>query len=381
MAAENFPQLRAGRMQSRKLSDDLADVARADQRTRDAALLRATTELFVQDLAHNSDEIRRYEELAIHFLPKVSTRDRAMVAERLAVCADAPPAVVHALARDVIDVAAPVIRRSAALDSFDLLSVIAATGEEHHRLIARRPDLSDEVKQALRLTGDADVIGYLDDGPSMRAATPPEPAAAPATSRPGSPSPARQRQRFDIWQFLDLDRPTRLKVIADIAMSPPMRRLSSQDGKIDRAFQSILGAAQIAGFARQGQNAELIAIIADNLELKPDAVAACLNDRSGEALAVLLKALRLDEIQAQQVFLLASPVGRDIQAFFPLTDLFAGMEHSTAETLCEAWRLATEERKAAHEPYLAENGDRRRRAAGDSAQRGQTDREDWAKRA
>jgi hypothetical protein len=95
----------------------------------------------------------------------------------------------------------------------------------------------------------------------------------------------------------------------------------------------------------------------------------------------MLKALRLDEIQAQQVFLLASPVGRDVQAFFPLTDLYAGMEHSTAETLCEAWRLAKAERKAAHEPHMAENGDRRRSVAGEATRRGDESRHDIAKRA
>lgn len=370
------------RMQSRKLSDDFADVARPNQQTRDSALLSATTELFVQDLTHDEDEIRRYEELAIHFLPKVAVEVRASVAERLAVCADAPHAVIRALARDVFQVAAPVIRRSPVLDSFDLLGVIAATDVEHHRLIARRSDLDEDIKRALRLTGDAEVMGYLDNGPSMRAAPAEETAPTPVTVyRPEGPPAPRRRGRFDIWQFLDLDRSTRLKVIADIAMGPPIPLPTSSGQTPDRAFQSILSAAQIVGFARNGQIAELIAAIADGLQLKPDAVAACVHDRTGEPLAVLLKALRLDELQAQQVFLMASPVGRDVQAFFPLTDLYSGMEHSTAETLCEAWRIVAQERKAGHEPYLAENADRRRGTMGTPARVEQAGREDQAKRA
>ncbi len=368
-------------MQSRKLSDDLADVARANQQTRDSALLRATTELFVQDLTHDEDEIRRYEELAIHFLPKVPVEVRATVAERLAVCADAPHAVIRTLARDIFQVAAPVIRRSSVLDAFDLLSVIAATDVEHHRLIARRSDIGEDVKRALRLTGDAEVTGYLDNGPAMRA-QPPQDAEQqqPSIQQPEAPPPARRRSRFDVWQFLDLDRPTRLRVIADIAMGPPISRAAAGPTP-DRAFQSILSAAQIVGFARNGQIAELIAAIADGLGLNPDAVAACVRDHTGEPLAVLLKALRLDELQAQQVFLMASPVGRDVQAFFPLTDLYAGMDHSTAETLCEAWRIVAAERKAGHEPYLAENADRRRGTLGTPARVEQAGREDQARRA
>ncbi len=377
-------------MHSRKLSDDLADVARANQQTRDSALLSATTELFVQDLTHDEDEIHRYEELAIHFLPKVPVDVRAMVSERLAVCADAPPAVIRALARDIFQVAAPVIRRSPVLDSFDLLSVIAATDVEHHRLIARRSDLGEDVKRALRLTGDAEVTGYLDDGPSMRAAPAAQSPATPAEETAAAPgvihtaetsSVPRQRSRFDIWQFLALDRRTRLRVIADIAMGPPIPLPDTAAGQPERAFQSILSAAQIVGFARNGQIAELTAAIADGLQLKPDAVAACVQDHSGEALAVLLKALRLDELQAQQVFLMASPVGRDVQAFFPLTDLYAGMDHATAEILCEAWRIIAADRKAGHEPYLAENADRRRGTVGTPARVEQADRKDQAKRA
>jgi len=370
-------------MQSRNLSDDLADIARANQQTRDSALLRATTELFTQDLTHSEDEIRRYEELAIHFLPKVPVEVRATVSERLSVCADAPRSVIRALARDIFQVAAPVIRRSPVLDSFDLLSVIAATDVEHHRLIARRSDLDEDVTRALRLTGDAEVTGYLENGPAMRAIPEEDAAATPATTpRPEGPPPPRRRSRFDVWQFLDLDRKTRLRVIADIAMGPPIPRPAGAAGQSpERAFQSILSAAQIVGFARNGRDAEMIAAIADGLQLDPDAVAACVNDHSGEALAVLLKALHLDELQAQQVFLMASPVGRDVQAFYPLTDLFAGMDHSTAETLCEAWRIVTAERKAGHEPYLAENADRRRGTMGTPVRVERSEREDRAKRA
>ena len=55
----------------------------------------------------------------------------------------------------------------------------------------------------------------------------------------------------------------------------------------------------------------------------------------------MLKALRLDNVQARQVFLLASPSGHDVKQFFPLSDLFSGMEASTAETLVAAWRDST----------------------------------------
>ena len=119
--------------------------------------------------------------------------------------------------------------------------------------------------------------------------------------------------------------------------------------------------------------------IVDGLGLEADAVAGAVNDAGGEPLAILLKAMRLDETQAQQVFLLASPVGRNVQAFFPLTDLYAGMEQSTAQTLCDAWRLSVSVRGAGYEPHLAENGERRRSTAHESPRRDEG--EDLARRA
>jgi hypothetical protein len=369
-------------------SDSIGEVTRAHQQGRDAALLHATTELFAQSDTHDRDEMLRFEELAIHFLPRVKIADRARIADRLSLCSDSPIAVMRMLARDVVEVASPVLRRFEKLDSFDLLSVVAATGPEHHRLIARRKALGDDVKRALRLTRDVEVLTSLADGIPLR-----PPAPIPTESTPGGAQdadfatpledkPSVGHPRSGIWDFLALDRKARLRAIAEIAGASGSWMEAPETGGAARAFNNILNAAQIVGFVRKGQQSELIGAIAGTLDLPADAVASALNDSSGEALAVLLKAMRLDEIQAQQVFLLASPVGRDVQAFFPLTDLYAGMEHATAEVLCTRWRAAPAERRAIHEQHFTENGDRRRPAAlPDTQRRIPGDRQESARRA
>ena len=349
-------------MHSRHLSDGLANLARANERKRDAALLRATTELFVLDIEHDGDEIRRYEQLTLHFLPKVAPDDRAFVAERLALCGDAPHAVMTMLARDVVEVASPVIRLSPVLAPIDLLSVIAATGPEHQRLVARRTSLAPEVGRALRLTGDAEVLAHLDDGASMQQ------IAEGQSGMPGHPAPAGRHHEgratdHDPWRFLGLDHRARVRVIADIASRPTYGSQAPSGALPDLAFRSILSAARIVGFARSGQLPAIVSAISDGLDLMPDLVSAGVNDRGGELLAIMLKALRLDDMQARQVFLLASPSGRDVQAFFPLSDLYSGMEPAVAETLVTAWRRATTGRTPRHEPHLAENSAHRRPAA------------------
>jgi len=142
-------------------------MAVSNQQSRDAALLRATTELFVLEANHDADAIRRFEELATHFLARVPAADRAFVAERLSRSADAPASVLRLLGKDVPEVASPVLKRSPALGEFDLLTIIAATGTPHHRLIATRSDLSALVVGALRLTGDAEVIARLSAYPEV----------------------------------------------------------------------------------------------------------------------------------------------------------------------------------------------------------------------
>lgn len=301
---------------------------------RAAALLKATTELFVLDVVHDADELRRYEEIASYFLPRAAPDDRSFVAERLAICADAPSAVIGLLARDVLAVATPILKHSPVLSPADLLRVIAATGAEHHRLIASRRDLAPEVRRALWLTGDPIVIALIGDGAARPAADESQPVRIP---NPASP----QRDRgIDPWHFLGLDRAARLKHIASLAArSDALEHINGQD-RIDQAFRSILGAARIVGFARSGQLSAIIASISEGLDLPTDLVAAATNDRSGELLAVMLKAMRLDDVQAQQVFLLASPSGRDIEAFFAIAGLYSCMVPDVAEAMVAEWREA-----------------------------------------
>ncbi len=211
----------------------------------------------------------------------------------------------------------------------------------------------------MRLTGDVEVLRQIDG------------TAAPAPS--GLPDPIsldgyrhgatalREAQR-DGQRFLELSRRDRLAVLVDYATRSPAPPAAGAGNRLDRAFRSILGAAKIVGFARTGQRDRLVAAIADGLALGPDFVGACLDDATGDALAILLKALRLDTVQAQQVFLLSTPSGRDTAAFFALADLYSGMEATVAETICETWRLTAMGRKVGHVPYV-DADDRSRTAA------------------
>ncbi len=358
--------------------DALANFSQSGQQARDATLLRATTDLFAQELAHDRDEIRRYEELATHFLPRVSPEDRAFVAEQLAARPDAPQSVIRMLARDRVDIARHVIGQSPVLGPLDFLTVIAATGPDHHRLIAKRADLAPEVEHALRLVGDEETLDIVGAREAV-AGSAAEPEIHPAVEEPPSaaePDALPQRsemlragaERLDVWQFLGLDRAARLRLMAALATRPPVRRYAGPASRLDRAFRTILSAAQIVGFARSGQRPALVEAIAGGLGLDREVVVACLDDATGEPAAVLLKALGLDNVQAQQVFLLATPtIGFDVNVFFRVTDVYAGMEKWIAEILVDAWRENDARPAPRHEPHFSDNAARRRPAAVEKA--------------
>jgi len=156
---------------------------------------------------------------------------------------------------------------------------------------------------------------------------------------------------------------------------------ASNSARLDRAFQSILSAAQIVGYARSGQVGPVIAAISDGLGLPPALVTAAIDDKSGDLFAVMLKALRLDDVQARQVFLLVSPSGRDVQAFFPLSDLYGGMEPTVAETLVAAWRDAARPGHEGQEPHFGDNSTIRRPAASQPTRQGIQAHEESTKRA
>jgi hypothetical protein len=245
------------------------------------------------------------------------------------------------------------------LGPLDLLAIIAATGPAHHALIAERPGIGEDVQRALRIS--AGESGGEEPAPPLQVAH--EAEAAPAAAPPAPGRSNSEGGRFDPWRFLAMERPQRLRLMAELAMRPPVRHYSGPAGRLDRAFRAILGAAQIVGLARSNQRAQLIAAIAEALAIEPRLVIAALDDATGEPLAVLLKALGLDSIQAQQVFLLATTtVGKDVAVFFKLCDLYAGMDPSVAEVLSEAWRVPSRPARPAHQPVFAENGERRRAA-------------------
>jgi hypothetical protein len=101
-------------------------------------LLRVLTDFYLQKPTHPLDDERYYTELALRLISSTDVPARAAVAERLASYPAAPRAVILRLARDVIDVAGPILRHSPCLTAADLELITVDCGSAHAAIIATR---------------------------------------------------------------------------------------------------------------------------------------------------------------------------------------------------------------------------------------------------
>jgi hypothetical protein len=101
-------------------------------------LLRVLTDLYLQKPTHPLDDERYYTELALRLINSTDVPARAAVAERLAPYPAAPRAVILRLARDVIDVAGPILRHSPCLRPADLELITLECGAAHAAIIGIR---------------------------------------------------------------------------------------------------------------------------------------------------------------------------------------------------------------------------------------------------
>src|SRR5437588_11486279 len=118
--------------------EGLDSLARRDGVDIRPTLVRVLTDLYVQKPAHGAEEERHYTELALRLIDSVDLATRATIAKKLSAYAGAPPAVARRLARDVIEVAEPILRHSRALTAADLEAVVCDFGASHAAILAER---------------------------------------------------------------------------------------------------------------------------------------------------------------------------------------------------------------------------------------------------
>ncbi|CUT10572.1 FIG00439688 hypothetical protein [Bradyrhizobium sp.] len=122
--------------------------------------LRRVTDLFVGNAVDYSDDhVRVFDDVFQCLIEQIETSARALLAERLAPIAAAPPKIIRTLALDeVIEVSGPVLSKSERLDEATLIEIARTRGQAHLKAISLRRVLSEALSDVLVTRGNEDVV-------------------------------------------------------------------------------------------------------------------------------------------------------------------------------------------------------------------------------
>ena len=95
-------------------------------------------------------EVEQLDDLALGLFDEISAETRRFAAAALCECTPAPRGIVRRLAEEPVEIAAPLLLRSKALNDVDLIGLIARRGVGHARAISRRDDLNPVVAALIR---------------------------------------------------------------------------------------------------------------------------------------------------------------------------------------------------------------------------------------
>jgi uncharacterized protein (DUF2336 family) len=139
-------------------------LALASERSQESreAVFRTISDLLLAPEALPSEHSRTLAgDILRRLLKEIEKKMRWELAGRLAHRDDVPKDLVNDLAVDDIEIAYPVLAKSPLLTDFDLIEIIHNKAEAHQLAIARRESLSAEVSQALLDSDDNEVIKTL----------------------------------------------------------------------------------------------------------------------------------------------------------------------------------------------------------------------------
>lgn len=132
--------------------------------------LRRVTDLFLNSaVEYSNEQITVFDDVFACLIQTMEASAKALLAQRLAPIATAPPQIIRTLAfDDLIEVAAPVLSRSERLDDDALLANARTKSQGHLLAISVRKQLSDAVTDVLVERGNDEVIQSVVGNPGAQ---------------------------------------------------------------------------------------------------------------------------------------------------------------------------------------------------------------------
>jgi hypothetical protein len=255
-------------------------------------LLRVMTDLYVQVPTHPPAEERHYTEHTLRLISAADVPTRVALAKRLSSYPAAPRAIIERLARDVVEVAEPILKHSPCLTVSDLAMIATECGVAHADVIAKRGQSTASEEAAVTAAAELCELFFAAGGHERRLILINlDYASAPAAELPTS------LQRADIW---------RLEAAA----------LAHNSGAVVRDLEHALGVSYAQ--ARR-----------------------IVNDELGDPIVAAAKAMNLPAEVLQRVLLFLNPViGLSVDRVFELSTLYSEISVNAARRLIAILRDA-----------------------------------------
>lgn len=345
----------------------------AERRTPASDDVRATAVTTLADLLLDSARIgnrelpEHFSALTLALLPRVEVATRREVSRRIAHCDLVPLEVARLLARDVPEVAGPMLRQSPALSRDDLHAAATGDCDEKARAVAARAGLDRALVDALIARGDPTIAAALAMAPGgLDAAQAERIALTPGLGRSAAERLIKRTALSEAALaalFWPADTATRRTILDQIALrlrdragtgaGPHIARLVPPPAQRDPEAETLAGS--LFALAAAGERMELAARLGDALRLPRDIARRILDDEGGEALAVAARAADLPTDRITGIVLLTVPeAGTSLDGLRRLVDLAEWLDRDVATTVVSLWGAGQDARRPArHEPAVA----------------------------
>jgi uncharacterized protein (DUF2336 family) len=283
-------------------------------------LLREVTDMFlVTPDALTPTEIDYFGDIMGRLVFEMEMAVRQHLAETLSTVGAAPPDLVNRLANDAIEVARPVLSKSGVLKDTDLLEIIRKCGQEHLLAVSKRETVSETVADALVEKGDDAVLGALAGNAGatisrgamekmVERSENSEVLQAPLVHRGDLPpdlmkkmfgfvSDALRQHILSTFAGLNESQVDELMSEAEswYGAGPMKGEMTPAEKFIQRKEQlNQLNPAMLVKLIREGKMAEFIAGLARLGRIDMSVARQTATETSGEKLAVVCKALEID---------------------------------------------------------------------------------------
>ncbi len=298
---------------------------------------------------------------------RLDVAQRCRIAERVAQLPEGPRELTLALARDTIEVAAPVLAEAANIQGSDLVEIVRVTSMDHRLAVASRKILPPAAIDALIEYGNTDVLRRMLENRSIeissrsmevlvrRSASEPE-LHAPLLERP------ELNQRLALLMFWWVSSGTlRVEILNRHAVERRMMHIAIADvlegglaaSGADEALRVALSLVhppatiakpqltRLVNLATLGQREEFVMELAREARLRPETALRIVSDFGGEPLAVLAKALGLSRQEFGDLIVAVAelrsgyvPAKSDIER---ITAVFDAISTDRADLVLHLW--------------------------------------------